>query len=70
MVTAFNDILATPRGVQDPIDQQGRDAQILVEVDGVRFYDRARIRSSFVVLDQIDAHTFLVHPPNSLRDLY
>jgi inner membrane protein len=70
MVAAFNDILATPRGVQDLINKQGRDSQILVEVDGVRFYDRARIRSSFVILDQIDAHTFLVHPPNSPRDLY
>jgi inner membrane protein len=70
MVAAFNDILATPRGVQDLINQQGRDSQILVEVDGVRLHDRARIRSSFVVLDQIDAHAFLVHPLNSPRELY
>jgi inner membrane protein len=70
MVATFNDILATPRGVQDLINKQGRNRQILVEVDGVRFYDRAQIHNSFVVLDQIDAHTFLVHPPNQPRDLY
>jgi inner membrane protein len=70
LTSTFNDILATPRGVQDLINKQGGNYQIVVEVDGVRFYDRQRIRANFVVLDQTDAHSFLIHPLARPRELY
>jgi inner membrane protein len=58
----FNEILATPRGVQELMNQKGNSHQIIVHIDGVRTFDRARINGDFAVIEQKDANTFIVTP--------
>ncbi len=70
MAFTFNEILATPRGVQELLDRQGGTHQIIALVEGVRTFDRSRVKESFVVLDQKDAGTFIVHPVNRASELY
>jgi inner membrane protein len=70
MGTSLNEILATPRGVQELMNQKGNTHQIIVHIDGVRTFDRARIKDDFVVVEQRDANTFLVHPISSPDELY
>jgi inner membrane protein len=70
MAFTFNEILATPRGVQELLDRKGGTHQIIALVEGVRTFDRSRVRESFVVLDQKDAGTFIVHPVNRATELY
>jgi inner membrane protein len=66
----FNEILATPRGVQDLMNQKGSSNQIIVRIDGVRTFDRSRIQDDFVVVEQKDAHTFTIHPLAIPDELY
>jgi inner membrane protein len=66
----FNEILATPRGVQELMNQKGNTHQVLVHIDGVRTFDRARIQDDFVVVEQRDANTFTIHPPSKPDELY
>jgi inner membrane protein len=66
----FNEILATPRGVQDLMNQKGHNHQIIVRIDGVRTFDRARVQDDFVVVEQKDAHTFTIHPVSTPTELY
>ncbi|NJR31803.1 MAG: lipase family protein [Chamaesiphon sp. CSU_1_12] len=66
----FNEILATPRGVQDLMNQKGNSHQIIVRIDGVRTFDRAQVRDDFVVVEQKDAHTFTIHPVAIPDELY
>jgi inner membrane protein len=66
----FNEILATPRGVTDLMNQKGNTHQIIVRIDGVRTFDRARVQDDFVVVEQKDAHTFAVHPVAIPDELY
>jgi inner membrane protein len=66
----FNEILATPRGVQDLMNQKGHNHQIIVRIDGVRTFDRSRVQDDFVVVEQKDAHTFAVHPVAIPDELY
>jgi inner membrane protein len=66
----FNEILATPRGVQELMNQKGNTHQIVVHIDGVRTFDRARIQDDFVVVEQRDANTFTIHPPSKPDELY
>ena len=66
----FNEILATPRGVQELMNQKGNSHQIVVHIDGVRTFDRARIQDDFVVVEQRDANTFTIHPPSKPDELY
>jgi inner membrane protein len=61
LATTFNEILATPRGIQEILSKHGSTNQIIVQVEGVRMIDRARVSQSFGVLEQRDAHTFIVH---------
>jgi inner membrane protein len=70
MGTSLNEILATPRGVQELMNQKGNTHQIVVHIDGVRTFDRARIKDDFVVVEQRDANTFLVHSISSPDELY
>jgi inner membrane protein len=70
MASALNEILATPRGVQELVNKKGGTHQIIVTVEGVRTFDRARVHHSFAVLEQKDAGTFLVHPLDRPQDLY
>jgi inner membrane protein len=70
MAFTFNEILATPRGVQELLDRKGGTHQIIALVEGVRTFDRSRVKESFVVLDQKDAGTFIVHPVNRSSELY
>jgi inner membrane protein len=58
----FNEILATPRGVQELMNQKGNTHQIVVHIDGVRTFDRSRINGDFAVIEQKDANTFIVTP--------
>jgi inner membrane protein len=62
----FNEILATPRGVQDLMNQKGHNHQIIVRIDGVRTFDRAKVNGDFAVIEQKDAHTFIVSPQLSI----
>jgi inner membrane protein len=66
----LNEILATPRGVQELMNQKGNSHQIIVHIDGVRTFDRARIQDDFVVVEQRDANTFTIHPPAIPDELY
>ncbi len=70
MAFTFNEILATPRGVQELLDRQGGSHQIIALVEGVRTFDRSRVKARFVVLDQKDAGTFVVHPVDRPNELY
>jgi inner membrane protein len=70
MAFTFNEILATPRGVQELLARKGGTHQIIALVEGVRTFDRSRVKQSFVVLDQKDAGTFIVHPVNRAIELY
>jgi inner membrane protein len=70
MASALNEILGTPRGVQELVNKKGGTHQIIVTVDGVRTFDRARVHNSFAVLEQKDAGTFLVHPLDRPNELY
>jgi inner membrane protein len=70
MSASFNEILATPRGVQELMNQKGNTHQIVVHIDGVRTFDRARITDNFVVVEQRNANTFLVHPLATSDELY
>jgi inner membrane protein len=45
----FNEILATPRGVQELMNQKGNTHQIMINIDGVRKFDRRRRRASFAL---------------------
>jgi inner membrane protein len=45
----FNEILATPRGVQELMNQKGNSHQIIVHIDGVRTFDRRRRHASFAL---------------------
>ena len=42
----------------------------MVHIDGVRTFDRARIKDDFVVVEQRDANTFTIHPPSIPDELY
>jgi inner membrane protein len=66
----FNEMLATPRGVQELMNQKGNTHQIVVHIDGVRTFDRARIQDDFVVVEQRDANTFTIHPISIPDELY
>ena len=70
MGTSLNEILATPRGVQELMNQKGNTHQIVVHIDGVRTFDRARIQNDFVVVEQRDANTFTIHPLSKPDELY
>jgi inner membrane protein len=70
MASALNEILGTPLGVQELVNKKGGTHQIIVTVDGVRTFDRARVHESFTVLEQKDAGTFLVHPLDRPNELY
>ena len=70
MAFTFNEILATPRGVQELLDRKGGTHQIIALVEGVRTFDRSWVKESFVVLDQKDAGTFIVHPVDRANELY
>jgi inner membrane protein len=70
MAFTFNEILATPRGVQELLTRKGGTHQIIALVEGVRTFDRSRVKESFVVLDQKDAGTFIVHPVDRASELY
>jgi inner membrane protein len=70
LATTFNEILATPRGIQEILSKHGSTNQIIVQVEGVRMIDRARVSQSFGVLEQRDAHTFIVHDLQQPQDLY
>lgn len=70
MAFTFNEILATPRGVQELVNKKGGSYQIIVTVEGVRTFDRSRVHSSFAVLEQKDAGTFLIHPIDRPNELY
>jgi inner membrane protein len=66
----LNEILATPRGVQELMNQKGSSHEIVVHIDGVRTFDRTRIKDDFVVVEQRDANTFVIHPPSKPDELY
>ncbi len=66
----LNEILATPRGVQELMNQKGSSHEIIVHIDGVRTFDRSRIKDNFVVVEQKDANTFTIHPPSKPDELY
>jgi inner membrane protein len=66
----FNEILATPRGIQELMNQKGNTHQIVVHIDGVRTFDHARIQNDFVVVEQRDANTFTIHPLSIPDELY
>jgi inner membrane protein len=70
MASTLNEILATPRDVQELVNKKGGTHQIIVTVEGVRTFDRARVHNSFAVLEQKDAGTFLVHPLDRPNELY
>jgi inner membrane protein len=70
LATTFNEILATPRGIQEILSKHGSTNQIIVQVEGVQMIDRARVSQSFGVLEQRDAHTFIVHDLQQPQDLY
>lgn len=70
MSTSLNEILATPRGVQELLNQKGSTHQIVAHIDGVRRSDRSRIKDDYVVVEQRDANTFLVHPLSAPDELY
>jgi inner membrane protein len=70
LAPAFNEILATPRGVQDLVNKKGGTHQIIVNIDGVRVQDRSRISGTYGVLEQKDAQTFLVYPLDRSQELY
>ena len=50
--------------VQELMNQQGNTHQIIVDIDGVRTFERDRI------VEQRDANTFVVHPPSKPDKLY
>jgi inner membrane protein len=66
----LNEILATPRGVQELMNQKGSSHEIIVHIDGVRTFDRVRVSGDFVVIEQKDANTFVIHPPSKPDELY
>jgi inner membrane protein len=70
MTFTFNELLATPRGIQELMNDRGHNHQILVHINGVRTYDRARIKQDFAVLEQQDANTFIVHALDQPDQLY
>lgn len=70
MAFTFNEILATPRGVQELVNKKGGSHQIIVTVEGVRTFDRSQVHESFTVLEQKDAGTFLVHPLDRPNERY
>ncbi len=70
MSASLNEILATPRGLPELLNPKGTTHQIVVRINGVRTFDRARIKDDFVVVEQRDAHTFLVHPLSASDELY
>jgi inner membrane protein len=52
------------------MNDRGHNHQILVHINGVRTYDRARIKQDFAVLEQQDANTFIVHAIDQPDELY
>ena len=70
MASALNEVLGTPRGVQEIINKKGGSHQVIVTVEGVRTFDRSRIHHKFAVLDQKDISTFIVHPLDRPNELY
>jgi inner membrane protein len=70
LAKTFNEILATPQGIQEILSKHGSTNQIIVQVEGVRTIDRSQVSQSFGVLEQRDAHTFIVHDLQQPQDLY
>jgi inner membrane protein len=70
MASALNEVLGTPRGVQELVNKKGGSHQVVVTVEGVRTFDRSRVHSSFAVLDQKDISTFIIHPLDRPNELY
>jgi inner membrane protein len=70
LATTFNEILATPRGIQEILSKHGSTKQIIVQVEGVRTIDRARVSQNFGILEQRDANTFIVYDLQQPQDLY
>jgi inner membrane protein len=66
----LNEILATPRGVQELMNQKGSSHEIVVHIDGVRTFDRSRVSGDFVVVEQRDGNTFTIHPVSKPDELY
>jgi inner membrane protein len=56
----FNEILATPRGIQELMNKQGNTHQIVAHIKGVRIFDRAIVNQDFAIIEQRDANTFIV----------
>jgi inner membrane protein len=61
LASTFNEILATPRGIQEILSKHGSTRQIIAQVEGVRVIDRVRVSRRFGVLEQRDANTFIVY---------
>ena len=70
MASALNEVLGTPRGVQEIINKKGGTHQVIVTVEGTRTFDRSRVHGSFAVLEQKDTNTFIIHPLDRPNELY
>jgi inner membrane protein len=70
LASTFNEILATPRGIQEILSKYGNTRQIIAQVEGVRMLDRARVSQSFGVLEQRDGKTFILYDLNRPEELY
>jgi inner membrane protein len=70
LASTFNEILATPRGIQEILSKHGSTNQVVVHVEGVRLIDRVRVSKSFGVLEQRDANTFVVYDLQQPQELY
>jgi inner membrane protein len=51
LASTFNEILATPRGIQEILSKHGSTRQIIAQVEGVRVIDRVRVSRRFGVLE-------------------
>lgn len=66
----INQFLATPRGVQELLNDRGRSNQIIATIEGVMNADRSRVNGKFIVLEQRGVGSFLVTPIEDLSKVY
>jgi len=52
LFTQFNRLIASPSGVFHLYNEQGHNHKILVNVEGVRPSDRAKVKSQFLIIQQ------------------
>jgi inner membrane protein len=69
MTSTLNEMLGTSRGVTELMNKKG-GSQIIVTVEGAMTFDRSRVHDRFIVLEQKDRNTFIVHPLDRPTELY